>query len=169
MEAGAAQVSTVHTRYSFEDGILAGIDIRLRQGSAHPLPPSPPPALRQSPADEPFLLEPVAAPAETAPEAPEGPVEATEGPEAVPMPLVLGEAPERPSRRERAAPAAVRGVKTFALSLAGMFAAGLAYVQEHLDSLSDINWTVVIYVVVGALVAALLYGLDRFYRPNARF
>jgi hypothetical protein len=47
-----------------------------------------------------------------------------------------------------------------------MAGASAKYLLDHLSDLSDINWTVVGIAVAGALLAGVLYGLKKYYRPD---
>lgn len=83
--------------------------------------------------------------------------------------LALCEPAPAPTRKQRASAATVRGIKTFVISLLGMTAAGLTYVQQAWGNLDEISLKVIIPVVGGAVLAGLLYFLDKYLRPDSRF
>lgn len=68
--------------------------------------------------------------------------------------------------RSRGFAAVLRFIYTSLACLLGMIGAGAKYLLDHLNDLSDINWTVVIIAVVGSLLAGLLYGLKKYFRPD---
>ena len=62
--------------------------------------------------------------------------------------------------------AVLRFFYTSLACILGMAGASAKYLLDHLSDLSDINWTVVGIAVAGALLAGVLYGLKKYYRPD---
>ena len=70
------------------------------------------------------------------------------------------------TRKQRAGAGLVRGVYTAGFSLLGMVGAAFAYLKDNLSQLSTLSKGTVAVVVGGALLAGVLYGLKRYYKPN---
>lgn len=62
--------------------------------------------------------------------------------------------------------AILRFLYTSLACILGMIGAGAKYLLDHLNDLSDINWTVVGIALAGALLAGVLYGLKKYFRPD---
>ena len=74
-----------------------------------------------------------------------------------------------PTRKERVVPAFIRGFYTVMFSLLGMFSAAVAYLQDNLDKLLQLDWKIYLVVGVGALLSGVAYGLKRFYKPEGKW
>ena len=108
--------------------------------------------------------------------APVTPQEAVAAPEASTEPSPTDSSPTAPALPHgRTLPAVIRGGYTIIASLLGMIGAACSYALAHLDDvksyLTDTNdWKKLAmaagFVLVGAVIAGILYGAKKFYRPD---